>query len=126
LAIPSVEIDELVEIKMEGKSAKKKVDFDIKLVANEPTALDKHELDTGQPEGLEVTTEGTKGVCVLDASTAGRVLKGAESLGAVTGSCCGTRLGAVGSSIGSTVEEPLEDSNGIEQMDPTNRSEVSL
>jgi hypothetical protein len=54
------------------------------------------------------------------------MLKGAESLGAVTGSCCGTRLGAVGSSIGSTVKDPLEDSNGIEQMDPTNRSEVSL
>jgi hypothetical protein len=48
------------------------------------------------------------------------------SLSAVTVSCCGTRPGAVDSGIGSTVEEPLEDSNGIEQMDSTNRSEVSL
>jgi hypothetical protein len=111
---------------MEGKSAKKKADFDIKLVANETIALDKHELDTGQPEGLKSTTEGTTDVCVLDASTAGRVLMGAKSLGAVTGSCCGTRPGAVGSSIGSTVEEPLEDSNRIEQDCPSNRREVSL
>jgi hypothetical protein len=54
------------------------------------------------------------------------LLKGAESLGAVTVSCCGTRPGAVDSGIGSTVEDTLEDSNGIEQMDSTNRSEVSL
>jgi hypothetical protein len=48
------------------------------------------------------------------------------SLSAVTVSCCGTRPGAVDSGIGSTVEDTLEDSNGIEQMDSTNRSEVSL
>jgi hypothetical protein len=70
------------------------------------------------------------GACLLDTSTAGRVLEGYKSeskfLSAVTVSCCGTRPGAVDSSIGSTVEDTLEDSNGIEHDCTANRSEVSL